>query len=245
MLDLNSNITETADIETSSDEYARRFSGEVGEWFLRIQEEATLRMLAPYPRASILDVGGGHGQLTNALIQNGYIVTVLGSAEICKARIQKFIDKRQCFFRVENFLDLSLSDQQFDVVVSFRLLPHVNQWQRFLLELTRVAKKSVILDYPEIRSINFIAPYLFDLKKRVEGNTRHYQCFRESELLPIFKSKGFLRMERFAEFFLPMVLHRKLNAPKVSSAFESTSRFFGLTNLFGSPVIIKMIREGE
>ena len=61
-------FSETADIETSSDDYAARFAGEIGAWLLKVQEEATLRMLAAYPNAKILDVGGGHGQLTGALI---------------------------------------------------------------------------------------------------------------------------------------------------------------------------------
>ncbi|NEO49979.1 MAG: class I SAM-dependent methyltransferase, partial [Moorea sp. SIO4A3] len=55
---------ETADIETSSEDYASRFAGEIGAWLLKVQEDATLKMLTPYPKATILDVGGGHGQLT-------------------------------------------------------------------------------------------------------------------------------------------------------------------------------------
>jgi hypothetical protein len=46
---------ETADIETSSEDYSRRFSGPVGSWFLRVQESATLKMLATRPGASVLD----------------------------------------------------------------------------------------------------------------------------------------------------------------------------------------------
>ena len=133
---------ETADIETSSDDYARRFSGEIGDWFLRVQEEATLRMLAPHPGAKILDVGGGHGQLTTALVRHGYQVTVLGSADACKQRIQKYVDENRCSFKVGNILDLPYSDQAFAVVVSYRLLPHVTQWKQFLSELTRVAQES-------------------------------------------------------------------------------------------------------
>lgn len=42
-----SSFPETADIETASNDYALRFSGEIGAWLLKVQEEATLRMLAP------------------------------------------------------------------------------------------------------------------------------------------------------------------------------------------------------
>jgi ubiquinone/menaquinone biosynthesis C-methylase UbiE len=232
---------ETADIETSSEEYASRFSGAVGEWFLKVQEEATLSMLAPYKRATILDVGGGHGQLTGALIHNNYQLTVLGSAEVCKARIQNYLDKGKCSFKVGNILDLPFEDQEFDVVISYRLLAHVNQWQKYLLELTRVASKSVIIDYPEARSFNAFTPLMYEYKKSIEGNTRNYTIYRESDLLPVFKSNNYLRDAKFAEFFFPMVLHRKLNSRRLSSAGETMSRFLGLTGLFGSPIILKFV----
>ena len=88
---VNSNFPETADIETSSEGYASRFSGAVGTWMLNIQTEATLQMLQDYPQATVLDVGGGHGQITAPLIENGYQVTVLGSSEVCQARIQPWL----------------------------------------------------------------------------------------------------------------------------------------------------------
>ena len=72
-------IPETADIETSSAAYASRFSGPTGSWLLRVQAEATLSMLQSYPQATILEVGGGHGQLTPHLLKAGHSVTVLGS----------------------------------------------------------------------------------------------------------------------------------------------------------------------
>ena len=54
-------FSETADIDTSSDDYARRFSGKTGAWFLKVQQAATMRMLALSCQKTILDVGGGHG----------------------------------------------------------------------------------------------------------------------------------------------------------------------------------------
>ena len=245
MLNSSSSFPETADIETSSEAYARRFSGQIGEWFINVQQGASLSMLAPHRRATILDVGGGHGQLTGALIRNDHPITVLGSAEICKARIQDLIDNRRCSFKVGNILDLPFNDKHFDVVISYRLLAHVNQWQEFISELCRVAKKAVMIDYPEIRSLNAFAPYLFDYKKNVEGNTRPYSTFRESDLLQVFESIGFVRKNKFPEFFLPMVFHRKLNSLGISKSLEATFRFLGMTSFFGSPIILKLIPEGD
>jgi 2-polyprenyl-3-methyl-5-hydroxy-6-metoxy-1,4-benzoquinol methylase len=235
---------ETADIETSSDDYARRFAGRVGEWFLKVQEEATLGMLGEYPGARILDVGGGHGQMTGALVRRGFHTTVFASAESCRARISSYIDYGQVEFNMGNILALPYPDRAFDVVLSFRLLPHVNRWRDLIVELARVAGRAVILDYPEMRSINYIAPYLFRFKKKLEGNTRTYTCFNETDLLTAFRRHRFVCGDRFAEFSLPMVLHRKLNQPGLSARLEDGLRQIGLTNRIGSPVILKLISSG-
>jgi ubiquinone/menaquinone biosynthesis C-methylase UbiE len=237
--------TETADIETSSEDYAQRFSGKIGEWFLKVQEEATLRMINLYPSASILDVGGGHGQLTEALIRNECKITVLGSSQICKNRIRELVDQGRCEFTTGNILDLPYPDNAYDVVMSYRLLPHVTRWSKLIAELTRVARRAVIVDYPTIRSINCISPFLFDFKKRLEKNTRPYTLFRESELIEVFRSHRFVVSERYPEFFLPMALHRILKSPAFSSLAENVFHGIGLTSLFGSPVILKLTREDQ
>ncbi len=238
-------FSETADIETSSEDYARRFAGAIGAWFLTVQAQATLALLAAHPGATILDVGGGHGQLTGTLLANGYAVTVLGSAEQCRARIDTFVKAGQCAFKVGDILDLPYPDRAFDVVISYRLLPHVSNWQPYLAELSRVARIAVLLDFPTQRSINAIAPYLFAFKKRVERNTRTYTCFDEEELIRIFRSHGLVFGGRYAQFFLPMVLYRMLKAPRIAAAIEATFRHAGLTGQFGSPVILKLMRDGE
>jgi ubiquinone/menaquinone biosynthesis C-methylase UbiE len=234
---------ETADIETSSEEYAHRFAGSVGKWFLKVQEDATLRMLKPLSGLTVLDVGGGHGQITGGLVREGYQVTVLGSAQSCSLRIQSFVERGECDFRVGNILDLPFSDRSFDVVISYRLLPHVVLWQMLLKEFSRVAKQAVILDYPEVRSVNYIAPYLFKFKKQLEGNTRPYQCFKELQIQEEMRQHHFYVADRYHEFFLPMVLHRKLGQPKLSAAVEDILRRLGLTGVFGSPVILKLMRK--
>jgi SAM-dependent methyltransferase len=236
---------ETADIETSSDGYAQRFAGEVGAWFLRVQAEATLRLLHALPSARILDVGGGHGQLAPVLARHGYHVTVLGSDASCQKRIQELVAHHLCTFDVGNILALPYADQEFDVVVSYRLLPHVQAWQQCISELTRVARQAVLVDYPSICSVNYIAPLLFKVKKGLEGNTRPYTSFKERDLLAAFHMHGFSRGDRFAEFFLPMVLHRMMRFQRLSWSLEAICRISGLTALLGSPVILKLLRSRQ
>jgi SAM-dependent methyltransferase len=234
---------ETPDIHTSSDAYAARFTGEVGAWFLRVQEEATLGMLAPYPSATILDVGGGHGQIAGALVRHGFHVTVLGSSESCQSRLRTLVEERRCAFTVGNILDLPYPDRSFDVVVSYRLLPHVTQWKRLIAELTRVAQTAVIVDYPTIRSVNMIAPLRFHMKKYFEGNTRPFTVFNESKIRNEFRSHCFLPVKRVAGYCLPMVLYRLLKSQRTAASIEKFLTRVGVTELFGSPVIMQLERK--
>jgi SAM-dependent methyltransferase len=238
-----SDFIETADIETSSDDYARRFSGAIGAWFLKIQEDATVRMLSEYPGVSVLDVGGGHGQLAGALIQRGYRVTVVGSADVCKARLETFISEGRCDFKAGNLLALPYPDRAFDVVISYRLLAHVTRWSQLMRELTRVARETVVIDYPSIRSFNWVATHFFGFKKRIEGNTRPFACFKEADLVQLCETLGFPRVDRYPEFFFPMVIHRLVQWPALSTTAEALFRFLGITSMLGSPVIVKFRRK--
>ena len=233
---------EIADIETSSDAYALRFSGGPGKWMLRVQEKITLAFLGDTPGASILDVGGGHGQLAVPLCRDGFSVTVLGSAESCRKRIAEVVDSGKCVFRVGNVVDLPFPDASFDTVISFRMLTHCTRWPRLVEELCRVSRGSVIVDYPTSRSLNRIAPLLFKAKKKFEGDTRTWALFRHEEVLREFAGQGFRPKRRRAQFFLPMVLHRAMKSSTVSATFEVLCRGVGLTGLWGSPVIVQMVR---
>lgn len=233
---------ETPDIETSSDGYAQRFSGRVGAWFLQVQEQAVLRMLGAWPMATVLDVGGGHGQLTGALIRRGHPVTVFGSDESCRRRIQSYVAQGQCRFTAGNLLRLPYPAKAFDVVVSVRLLPHMQNWQGLVGELTRVARHAVIVDYPTSRSLNRLTPALFNAKRHAEGNTRSYRVFGDQELMGAFRARGFVQRQRLPQFLWPMVLHRVIGQVGVSRGLEAFGRATRLSQSFGSPVIACFVR---
>jgi 2-polyprenyl-3-methyl-5-hydroxy-6-metoxy-1,4-benzoquinol methylase len=234
---------ETADIDSSSDDYATRFAGPTGEWMLRVQERITLNMVKSLPTQSVLDVGGGHGQLAIPLCRAGYPVTVLGSDETCRTRIADVVDSGACSFAVGNVIELPFEDRAFDTVVSFRMLTHCRRWQILVRELCRVARDRVIVDYPTSQGLNVIAPMLFGAKKRLEGNTRHWALFRHAEVRLAFTSQGYVQHRRRGQFFLPMVLHRALRCRTLSVVLEGICGGCGLTRLWGSPVIIEMRRK--
>ena len=234
---------ETADIETSSDAYATRFAGPAGQWMLDVQKTITMGFLTDDRDVGILDVGGGHGQLAVPLCEAGYRVTVLSSAESCRKRIAGIVADGRGRFVVGNVIDLPFEDASFDTVISFRMLTHCEHWPRLVSELCRVARSSIIVDYPTSQSMNRIAPALFKAKKNLEGDTRVWRLFRHEEVLKAFGENGFQLKQREAQFFLPMVLHRVLKCRTVSVALERACRSLGLTQRWGSPVIAEFCRS--
>ena len=236
-------FTEPADIETASDDYASRFAGQVGEWMLNIQESIVLCFLRQGNISTVLDVGGGHGQLAVPLCREGFAVTVVGSADSCSRRINGMIDSGICRFQVADLLQLPYPAKSFDAVVCFRLLTHCDRWQILISELCRVARTTVIIDYPTSQSVNFAAQKLFGAKKRLEGNTRTFRLFRHDEIKKEFAAHGFSIEEREGQFFLPMVLHRLLKFVRLSAWLEDKCKHYGLTQRWGSPIIIKAVRK--
>lgn len=231
---------ETADIESSSDEYAGRFAGPAGRWMLSVQERLTLSLLKKFgPGLTILDVGGGHGQLAIPLCREGHRVTVLGSATVCAHRIRPVLDGERCRFLVGDVVRLPFPNRSFDLAISFRLLTHCRRWPELAAELCRVARLAVIVDYPTSQSVNRLAPALFAAKKKVEVNTRHWRLFTHGEVDRVFREQGFGRIRRRKQFFFPMVVHRMLKCRPLSATLEAAARAAGLTRWAGSPVIAR------
>lgn len=228
---------ETADIETASAGYAARFAGPIGVWMLARQERLTLAALRAADVRTVLDVGGGHGQLARPLAAAGYEVTVLGSAERCADRIRDLVQAGRCRFEVGNVIALPFPDQHFDAAVSVRLLPHCERWPILIQELCRVARTWVVVDYPLRSGLNALAPWLFEAKRRVEKNTRTWRNFSHAEVRDAFAQAGFRPASREGQFLWPMVLHRALRSPGVSAALEWLPARLGLTARWGTPVI--------
>jgi SAM-dependent methyltransferase len=237
---------EDADVLTSSEAYARRFAGPVGEWFLEVQARATLDLVAAWPGASVLDVGGGHAQTALPLARAGHPVTVLGSEPSSGERLLRLLaaspEAGRVRFQAGDLLQAPFPDLSFDVVVSYRLLPHVAHWPQLVAELARLARQAVVVDYPTVLSVNALAEPLFAWKKRVEGDTRPFRVFRDGEVTAAFAAHGLRPTGRRPQFFWPMALHRALGTLPLSRGLEALTGLLGLRRLFGSPVIARFER---
>jgi len=235
---------EDADIESSSERYQRRFRGPVGRWFLDLQRRLTLACLEGLPAGSaILDVGGGHAQVTPALVDAGYAVTVAGSDPSCGRLLEPWTGAGKCRFEVADFLALPYKNHAFDAVICYRILAHSVNWTGLIAELCRVSRHRVIIDFPARRSVNALSRPLFDLKRSVEGvTTRRFALYGRGQMARAFENAGFRVTAEHPQFLLPMVLYRLTGAAGLGQALETPARVLGLTQAFGSPVILRADR---
>lgn len=236
-------LRETPDIETSSDDYARRFSGPAGRYFLDVQEQAVNHVLLHCEFSSVLDVGGGHGQLVPVFLRHGAALTILGSDEGTHKRVRDSFPGADIRFDTGDVVQLPYPDRSFDIVVAVRLISHIERWETLLAEFCRVARHSVVIDYPSWYSLNALTPLMFRLKKSLEGNTRTYSSFFRRDLARVLGRHGFTVASSRKQFFLPMFMHRALDGAQWLQRIENGFRNVGLTEVLGSPVVMRADRD--
>lgn len=231
---------EDADVETASAGYARRFDSAVGLYMLERQLAATLDLLGDKRATSILDVGGGHGQVAGELARRGHRVTVLASAPgAVSATLRPLIDSGDVKLLVGDLREPPVASGDFDTVISYRLLAHAHDLPGLVAGLARAATRSVIVDYATTRSFNAVADLFFAAKKGVEKNTRPFLVLRDADVTAMFDANQCRPAGRRPQFFWPMALHRAHGSPALARAVEAPAAALGLRALFGSPVIAR------
>ncbi|MGI9591965.1 MAG: class I SAM-dependent methyltransferase [Myxococcota bacterium] len=224
-----------ADVETASAGYARRFEGAVGAWFLERQARAALALLEGRAAGTlrVLDVGGGHAQLTGPLLAARHRLAVHGSDPSCHARLAPYRSRLDCLS--SDLWRLPFADDCFDLVTGVRLLAHVEDWRELLAEMARVSRRFVLVDAPLTTPIHRLAPALFARKREIEGNTRPYFDYAPGEVVEGLAACGLQPVGEARQFTLPMVLHRALGWVGFSRAAEAALGALGLTARIGSP----------
>ncbi len=231
------------DLESAGDDYAERFRGRGGRWLLSVQDRLLRKFTAAQSGLKVLDVGGGHGQIVAVLAKRKLQVTILASSIPALGQAWPYIESGLAQYRIGELTSLPVPKAAYDIVTCFRILPHSESWQTLVAELCRVSKEIVIVDYPTRQSLNAISSSLFFLKKRIEGNTRHYALFTHNEIEAEFQKHGFKLEQRINQFFFPMVIHRVLGVVVISAAIELLANLFGLTFFYGSPTVAKFRRR--
>lgn len=242
--------TRRPDVETASDAYAARFTGPVGEWLLAEQTAtATTLLQRTEGRLDVLDVGGGHGQLTGLLVGLGHRVVVHGSAPECFVRFRcrrvAGAERAQPF--VSGLWELPFRDGAFDLALAVRLLGHTAAWQALIAEMARVSRRYLLLEFARSSAVTLplAADLVFALKRRIENTTRPFFSYRERVLRRELDRHGFRVVASAAQFAVPMVVHRAAGRPAASRRVEGALRRMAVGNRWRSPVMLLAERSGR
>jgi hypothetical protein len=115
-------------------------------------------------------------------------------------------------------------------------------WTGLIAELCRVARRTVVVDYPSRRSVSVLSERLFGLKKGIEHNPHPFLLFTPQEIPAAFAGHGFTVPADRPQFLFPMALHRWGNRAELSRLSEAPGRLLGLNRWFGSPIIARADR---
>ena len=236
-------VSLTPDLESSTDSYAARFAGSLGGWFLARQAASVTQLLSALDCGSVLEIGGGHGQLTGDLRRAGYEVFMQGSAFASAARVRRLYQQRPVPFVVARADQLPLPDRAVDAVVAVRIMAHFADPAGFLRECCRVADKMIVVDFPSQRSFNALSGLLFSFKQGLEGDTRRFRIFDPLEPGRLAQPYGFRPAGMSPLFFFPIAAHRLHGCRTLAAWLESASGRLGLTRRLGSPIIASFHRS--
>lgn len=232
------------DAVTASDAYARRFAGAAGQYLLQVQEIAVEKAIRARPAlpagTRVLDHAGSHGQLAPLIKREGLERTVSVSCEGIADRADPLASL------AAGPLDrLALPDRSFDAVISVRLLAHAQDTEATVREMCRLARHSVIVDYPSRCSLNALSRLLFRIKLRIEGDTRPFVSISDRRLREMFEAQGFREVFSERQFFIPMAIHRAARGNAAVQWLERVARRLGLTQLIGNPVVVRYDRAAD
>jgi len=240
--DIASRLDVPTDVASSSHSYAQRFAGLTGEYFLQVQRDAVLEHLKTIQfdkNKSILEIGGGHCQLTQTYLDLGFEVTIHGSDErsFTRAYDLGFKNHPKVTFVSCPIDQLNFREKEFDIVSGIRLIAHLDDWQSFLSSIYLFSKKGIIFDYANLKTLNFLNPSFYGIKEKIEKNSRPFNCHSPNEIKSELEKLGCEEILSTPQFILPMGIHRKLNNKTLSQKFEFKLNSLGLKFL-GNPVIV-------
>lgn len=231
----------------NAEEYDYDRFGEAFGHFLESQEVETYLALIDGSYKSILDVGAGTGKLSLPLIQQSrYVVSMDASHQMiwiaeCKAQEKGLLMNSL----VVDLHNMSFRDNAFDCVVSSRVLMLATDWRAGIAEMCRVSQKAVILDFPPTVSFSSLGSLVTRIQGLFAKSRKTYKAFSINGVVKELEENNFRITYLQRRYFLPIVIHRILDRPRLSTRLERLCEMFGLVKLMGAPVTIKAVKERQ
>lgn len=218
----------------------RRFGGPIGDLIANDQARVLETFLAPAAGQSILDVGTGTGRAALLLARSGAQVTgVDASEEMLQIARQRAAQEHAAItFSVGDAHHLEFPDRSFDHAVSLRVVMHTPRWRDCVAELCRIARRSVVLDYPSAHSAALLQSVARKAMHAAGARTEPYRVFFDGEIADALRLGGFRIRSVHREFVLPIALHKAFGSAGFTQGTERALARVGLLRLFGSPVTL-------
>jgi ubiquinone/menaquinone biosynthesis C-methylase UbiE len=219
---------------------ASRFGGPIGELLAATQARVLAEFVGELAGASILDVGTGTGRAALLLARGGGRVSAVDASEqmLAVARQRALEQRQDIAFERADAHALPFPDRAFDVAVSLRVLMHTPQWRQCVGELCRVAGRRVVIDYPSRSSAAALESAARRIASSVGVPTEAYRVFSHREIARAFAAHGFRIGAVHKQFVLPIAVHKKLHASRLTLALERALDRAGVLAWVGSPVTI-------
>jgi ubiquinone/menaquinone biosynthesis C-methylase UbiE len=224
---------------------ACRFGGPIGELVAQGQADVLADMLGPVQGRTILDVGTGTGRAALLLAHAGAAVTGVDASEqmLAIARERARDAHAPVSFEAGDAHALQFPSQSFDVVVSLRVLMHTPRWRQCIGELCRVARHSVVLDYPSATSTAALQSLGRRLVHTFGARTEPYRVFLDGRIRSELRRHGFRITDTHRQFVLPIALHKAIGSRAFTETVEAWLARIGTARLFGSPVTVYAERD--
>lgn len=139
--------------------------------------------VSPYLSGNILEIGGGIGNFTSLLLNNGRIVSIDIKSEYLP-KIKKATKERA---RV-GFGDIEKSkyffgQEKFDSAICLNVLEHINDHKRALKNMYKLLKKGGYLC--------LLVPAHYSLFGKMDENLGHYRRYSKNNLKTLVRKTGF------------------------------------------------------
>ncbi|MFH1428931.1 MAG: class I SAM-dependent methyltransferase [Candidatus Margulisiibacteriota bacterium] len=235
-------------------DYAADFwNGSIDRTYEDLTERALLQRLLPESGESIIDIGAGFGRLTTEYKDKFKRCVLLDYADnlLKQAREKYKLDNNIEYIKASCY-EIPLDDNSFDFAVSFRLLHHIQDVDKYFNEVYRVIKPGgrFILEVANKKNILEILRYFsgksdkqpFSLSPYCYGENVYYN-FHPNYVKLKARKTGFQVVGKYSISNFRFNIMKKTFNPRILAALDKLlGRSLGSLD-FGPSIIFNLIKK--
>lgn len=165
------------------DHYGSWYDKERIKGYYELINQREIEIVKPYgENKDVLEIGCGTGIILNEVTRFAHLAWGIDLSEgmLLKAK-QKGLKVKQV-----NATKLSFPDDSFDLVYSFKALPHIPEIKQVIKEITRVVKKegTLVLEFYNPHSLKRLTNWIYNMVKKRDVYLRYDSLKKIKSYLP-------------------------------------------------------------